>query len=74
MSELEKTIFAKEVAISKHQIDKEEQWKLKENALEEREGRVSVKEFWLKEKEETLRATKSELEKHFNRTINNVII
>ncbi len=45
-----------------------------QDALIKREGEVSIKESWLLEKETTLRNTKLELEKHFNRSIPNVII
>lgn len=44
--------------------------KLKE--IVSREGDLSLKESWLLDKEETLKSTKEELEKFYNRKINNV--
>lgn len=47
--------------------------KVKEE-LAKRDGELSEKESWLLDKEKTLRETKTELEKFYNRKINNVII
>jgi len=45
-----------------------------EKALIEREGIVSEREYWLSDKGKTLRETKVELEKFYERKINNSII
>lgn len=54
------------------EIDKNN--KERDERSQAREGVNSLKESWLLDKEETLKATKTELEKHYNRPLNNVII
>lgn len=60
--------------VEKKLFDVEKKAELMELSLATREGNISDKTTLLKEKEDALRTVKRELEKHYNRKINHIII
>lgn len=62
----------KEMAEEKEKAEKT--IKAKTEELNKREGDLSLRESWLNEKTELLKTSKAELEKFYNKKINNIII
>lgn len=61
------------VVLEKKQKEKEDEWQKRDESVLAREGEISLRESWLKEKEQSLKSFKSELEKHYGKPINIII-